>query len=74
MEAMHSGLIDFRERSSTQPLAFFFFAPGHKGCWVGNKTHHIHKDLILRVDRAAKFVHIHRPKTLTFCKKELSLT
>lgn len=32
MEAMHRGLIDFREISSTQPLAFFFFfCPGPQG-------------------------------------------
>lgn len=77
METIHRGLIDFRERSSTQPLGFFplgFPAPGSKGCWVGGKTHHTHKHLILRVGKAAKFVHIRRPKTLTFCKKALSLT
>lgn len=74
-EAMYRGLIDFRERSLTQPLALLSppSSPGSKSCWEGSKMHQTHKALTLRIGKAATFVHFSRPKILAFSKKPLSL-
>lgn len=55
MEAMRSSLIDFRERSLTQPLGLLSLPSslGCKRCWEGSKPYHTHKTLILRIGKVA---------------------
>ena len=55
MEAMRSSIIDFRERSLTQPLGLLSLpnSLGCKRCWEGSKPYHIHKTLILRIGKVA---------------------
>ena len=54
-EAMCGSLIDFREKSLTQPLGLLSLPSslGCKRCWEGSKPYHTHKILTLRIGKVA---------------------
>lgn len=68
MEAMRSSLIDFRERSLTQPLGLLSLpgSLGCKRCWEGSKPYHTHKTLTLRIGKVATWSLFQQAKNSAF--------